>query len=650
MSRIYNLVDDFVGQTGDDFSATVTPCWVIAIFPYFQPLTFSRTSLFNDQSDVSFTSNLDNIDRIKDTIIIVDCPSLSISGTKSSFAGQLQASLIADGKTNYLSKVMPGDLVMAWIVNSESKRQEIIDNINGNTKSNDFNSGLKFLGRVDSMRKKIAQSASGTRQSMYALSAVGFREFDYSVYLDPQLHIEVPSFNIFLARLTEGLSIINDSDKRQAGLGNTEITTDATLPFLLKLFFGQGIPSSFVDPSNSLPKSSGGLSSQASGIDETPYSLAIPKIVGKLLGRATPSKKSQKLSYIDVLEVMIGRQQYGDKRGNDEGALFAPDNIVKQTETIRHCGGNNGTLFGTFLPMPTPFTGKNVWSILNEFLNPALNEMYCALRINVDGNILPTLTVRQIPFSSPTAAKKKTNKVTPFLSLPRWIAAPLLIRGLEYGRSDALHFNMVQIYGQAPATGAALERTVQMMQPGQAPKIDTYDIVRHGIKLYSQTVACSPTDTIGGPKEWMSIAGDWLFGQQFTLTGSCMLQGIVAPICYGDNFEVDGVVFHIEAVSHSCSMDPNGNKDFVTTLSLTNGLRTDADDNEGRNGFHFDDDDNEYSESSTLSSTDGDITKQTGGGTVSDASIYSGMDSDDNKEFDPGITTDILDTKGSSNG
>jgi len=75
---------------------------------------------------------------------------------------------------------------------------------------------------------------------------------------------------------------------------------------------------------------------------------------------------------------------------------------------------------------------------------------------------------------------------------------------------------------------------------------------------------------------WMEIATDFLMGQQFTLSGSCVLKrGTGLPICVGDNFETDGVVYHIESVTHTCGLTGTG-KHFETRLTLTNGIRSDV--------------------------------------------------------------------------
>jgi hypothetical protein len=76
----------------------------------------------------------------------------------------------------------------------------------------------------------------------------------------------------------------------------------------------------------------------------------------------------------------------------------------------------------------------------------------------------------------------------------------------------------------------------------------------------------------------MECIADFMMGSHLTLNGTITLVGVDRPICEGDNLEWDGVVYHIETVSHVCQIDPmSGRRMFSTTLSVTNGMRTDLD-------------------------------------------------------------------------
>jgi hypothetical protein len=232
---------------------------------------------------------------------------------------------------------------------------------------------------------------------------------------------------------------------------------------------------------------------------------------------------------------------------------------------------------GKFLPQIPQFENTNVWSILKQYLNPAMNEMFTCLRTNGDGQVVPTLVVRQLPFSSPLV--KLPFPVTRFLDLPRWRAHPILVRQASVGRSDSLRINWVQCMGLAPEPVGKNNATAQLVR--NPPYRDDLDVARSGLRPYKVTIPCALEDVrvrvdesgATAAKNWNALLADILMGQHLTLTGSVTLAGIQAPICIGDNFEWDGVVFHIEAVTHSCSENTDGKRSFSTTLQLSHGVR-----------------------------------------------------------------------------
>ena len=108
---------------------------------------------------------------------------------------------------------------------------------------------------------------------------------------------------------------------------------------------------------------------------------------------------------------------------------------------------------------------------------------------------------------------------------------------------------------------------------------DDVDLQRSGLRPYIKQVACRIKSQIGlTPKIWMALVADWLIGSQYTLNGTLTSVGIQAPVAEGDNLEFDGVVYHIESVSHRCAVVGSGQKSFVTSFALSNGMLAGAPD------------------------------------------------------------------------
>lgn len=559
MGASYDIIQDFVVDAqAQDLDASVSADWCLAVIRFKNPLTYDRNS------QLSFSTLYEDgvMTRGAPLIIRDDCIQVQVSNTKSSHLTQLSATLIP-GK-NYLSEIMPGDWIFCWMANDSPTIDNVISDVLKLNPANGFRDGLKFMGRVGSVRRSLQQGEGGPRTIRYNLSASGFTEFDATLFFEPHLAENIPAIGQYFAALGTQLDKLIDE-------GGEGISVNKALVLFLDLLLGQGINKNLGLPSND-PE----LQSTA-GLD-APYSYVVPGAVGALIGKTNKSKPDL-LSAADLIEFVYGRQTYGNSsassatslanpsRKADEslwGSRFNPDGA--QDAGSRRFTGNE--MLGTFLPTPPQFTDKSVWSILNQYLNPAVNEMYTCLRVNGNGKVVPTLVARQIPFSTDLAPSDPA--VTKFLDLPRWRVHPLLVRHDDIGRSDAMRVNFVHVYGDDGG---------QTMDPvaGQIvlapPYRDDLDIARSGLRPYMMTVANRPSDNVDGTpaKKWMAILSDILMGQQLTLTGLIEMFGIQVPICPGDNLEWDGAVFHIESVTHSCQIEGR-RKSFVTTCALSHGL------------------------------------------------------------------------------
>jgi hypothetical protein len=272
---------------------------------------------------------------------------------------------------------------------------------------------------------------------------------------------------------------------------------------------------------------------------------------------------------------------------------------------------------GAFLPLMPELSNTPFWNVLEQFLNPACNEMYTALRVNDAGKVVPTLVLRQIPFTTPEFADALEQSsdpfpVTRFHNLPRWKVDPKLLKSVNIGRSNATRVNFVHVYGQN-GYGKNLPITYQITQ--NRPIQDELDIQRSGLRAYMTTIACDFQNQAGKvPTKWMQQVADRLVGSQLSVNGTMTMIGISAPICEGDNLDFDGTLFHIESVVHNCALetDGTGHRTFTTSVTLTNGLRSDVQPNT-----------NEPNVSSNP-----------------DLAIYPGIDLSDNLTYDPGQTTE----------
>jgi hypothetical protein len=604
MANRYPLIDEYSSDSNSTQEIVSNPYWVLAVVRLALPLSFDRSTL----ASVSNKTLEGVASRGAPLIISSDCLGFSVSNQKDNHVKQLTAAL-KTSSANYLTEILPGDWILAWIVNGEEHFENLLSRIqyaSPNDPCNMFDDGLKFVGRVHNVRKTLTVAESGMKSANYTLEAYGFRELDCQFYYDESLaSIDFTSQNIttWMTRIGSNFNDIFKLNQEKSGLLQDNISV--IIPQLLDILVGNGIPQN-INQIGQQPNTG------ASKSKDAPLAYLAPQTVCAYLGISSGQISESKsfFSYADLLVLINGVQSYtNDNSLGNKWDMFIPDkadNLSGFSNAISPQRIATGTpLLGAFLPITTSFCNIPVWEVLNQYLNPTINEMYTCLRVanfpqandpsKTQGRIMPTVVLRQIPFTTnafknqvtprpnpevPTPSSAILNQIphiniTRFMDLPRWVMHETLVKEYNIGRSDVTRHNFVHVYGQdANSIGG---NTVTAQLALNPPIRDDLDIQRSGMRGYMTTVACAFINQLGAaPSIWMALAADRLMGGQFTLNGTLSCQGITAPICEGDNMEWDGVVYHIESVQHTCAIAGDGKKNFHTTFTLVNGLRAGA--------------------------------------------------------------------------
>jgi hypothetical protein len=646
MSRAgyYNLAQDFGASNLDDLYE-MDPYWIIAVIRLGEPLSFNRKKMSSDSTDLSSGALL----RAALPLVITDdCIQLSVSMGKGAETKSLNATL-KQTNINYLVEILPGDWVMAWMVNNRTDYESLVSKISdiasgANTKDmvNGFHDGLKFVGRVDDVYKDVVVDPNiGTKISNYSLKCSGFAELNTYMYYDYALATSDAQGGNFgwMARFGVSTDALFGNDAEE-GIKQNNINN--IVPTLLDLVLGKG-PAPVGDISldgpggniSATPQLADQADPNRSSGNDPPYSYLVPISVGNLLGKKSASKGI--MSYADILELWTGVHSYNVKSGE---LTFTPefDHSVGSSRRVT----KGGELLGTFLPFMPDFANRPLWGVLQQYVNHAINEIYTAMKVNPEGRIVPTVVFRQIPFTTdalklPTdsqdigkgtttsasqefvSADDSSINVTKFLDLPRWYIPSVMVKRVHVGRSNATRTNFVHVYGTA--TNLQNQGTgVQYQMLTNPPVRDDVDIFRSGCHTHVSTVDCWVDDSVGKvPGKWMALIADWMMGSHLTLNGMVDLFGVQAPIAEGDNVVFDGVVYHVMQVDHFANIDTaSGAKHFGTTLQLTNGMR-DQDLNPAFN--------------------ESDLGKGL-------QPIYPGFLPDDNTALDPGLTLEQNPTTG----
>ncbi len=483
MASRYLLLNDFATPMQ---SAVVpgyvsyTSACVVAIWPFVNPVTYSRTG-GPDHGGGSGSNKAADALNINQVIILdAEIETCTVQNSKQNYVGNasiqlLPGALNSQGKPrNFMYETNPGDWMMIWMVNNEEARLNLRQLIATNQPCNAFMSGLKFIGRVSSVRQSMTQNPnSGERSVSTVIQGVCFRELDAFVYYDPLLTKSYPTLTAFYADLG---TTINKFVQKAAAAGG--ISPIPALKFWIDLILGSGLANTALSNfEHALGKGAQQLIAPTGGTtsESAPYGYCVPQIIGTVLGQSS-NNGSGVISYGSILDTVFGVQTYTDitstipeepltvTQPTNWGLAFNPNLKGAVDNRFETTGGN---LLGQFLPEMPQFSNIPLWTHLMSYINPAVNEMYAAIRPDQQGNIQPTLIVRQYPFSSQILANQtlsgtkyqvkndtlvatgapQTYAVTPFLSLPRWVVDPTIVQSHDLGKTDGVRYNWVQIQG-----------------------------------------------------------------------------------------------------------------------------------------------------------------------------------------------------------
>lgn len=556
-------------NSGD--SQQAQPWALILIVHFLQPNTIDLPSLdfalkpVDSKNPSGSALYSDDVAMQHSKILIrSDIMSVSVNTNKRSMIGSATANLVP-GNYEYENVILPGDHAFIWMGNDVGNLQTTVDNIKAGKAANDFASGLKFYGRVESCQKNFANDGKGIKGIRYSVSFKSFSEFNSQIYFNPYLRNANPDPLAFYAQLSKNYTeMFSQSGDQRI------VTPQKAIKFLLNIFLGTG-PEARAKGSNNTQRS-------------PTNAYMIPKAVGDIMGQ-TSSSKGSRLTYVDVLNTLIGVQRYTttDNQFEGEDSVYEGFVPVITNETMtsrqRECVD---ALKGVFPTLPDLFNNNSLISIIESLLNTSLNEMFLTLRTDENGKIMPTLVARQIPFTTERFLKAfPQTDATEFLELPRWVIGKgLRLGNYNIGTSDVLRINFVQFYGTLFNSAISAAQSMAAQSSDQSFKEDRLDILRNGGRnaiVTSNVLIDSQASSLVNEKvaEYASLVTDWFVNGQLKLTGSITLPGVAEPICIGDNLEFDGKVFQMEDLTHEYSVD-GIYKSFNTQISLVNGVNSDG--------------------------------------------------------------------------
>ncbi len=236
---------------------------------------------------------------------------------------------------------------------------------------------------------------------------------------------------------------------------------------------------------------------------------------------------------------------------------------------------------------------NTLWGMINEYMNPTLNEAYCDLHVCAvglgDAVVQPVFVMRQIPFSTPEyeqiipaaaiqgppSAPSTPHPVTLLTDLPKTIIPAHKIIHYdvgfsEYDRVNFTELNAFDINVQQKSFGS--------IQTSNKPTWEDGAIKRFGLRpkvVYGADYGFSATDNINTANQWKTLIRDWFFNNHKYVNGTVECIGLDEHIAVGENFvlEKENLLAHIESYTHTFTVDHDtGSKIFRTSIEFTKGL------------------------------------------------------------------------------
>lgn len=513
-----------------------SPSWV---------LTFIRW-----ENRDTFRNKIVDSHATRDLLVVEsDCIQLSITNNKGSLTPQLSAVLVMTD-INYETSIAPGDFVIANILNWEKDARHVANKARSHSAINGQHDGFKGIFKVQGIRRRLlTDPATGAVTVLITLTAYAFTEFNNTIYFNQYL-IDNSNDQANLLLFATFLS----NDWQTLVNKNGLVSSQNLIALLIQSLIGSGIQDDGT--------------AQKMGQAKSPnVHFFMPQAVGNLLGIS--GVKAAK----DIYNYVFGIQKYASGASMTLAAGMNPTGLTQKYDrfyfTPAYCGGQS-------LIKPEFWNQVKTWSIINQFTNSPLNEIYTSFRIDPNGKVLPTVVFRQIPFTNEDF--HTTLPVTKFMNLPRWRISSALILEKDLGRDEAARINFVQYFGRSTIGADGAAQAAEIAKGNFS--YDVEDVQRSGLRPYivsTQFDELTPDNNGYQSPNWAKIVGDAVIGGHLKMNGTITSAGIVDPIAVGDNLEDDGIVYHIEQVIHTASVTPDGKRSFRTSVSLSNGISLDSD-------------------------------------------------------------------------
>lgn len=541
------------GEGEDKSIHQVNPAWVLT-FVRWEHRDTLRTGKKQIKDGATKVKTIDYSTVRNPLVVENDCIQVSVSSNKGVLTPNMTATLVMTD-VNYETALAPGDFVFVNMLNWEQDARRVGDQARQNKPINGAKDGFKGIFKIQGIRKILTTDPNtGTKILLFRITGFAFTEFNNTIYFNPYMLSNAETNNLLL------FSSYIGTDWQLLAKSEAFTNVQDLLKALIESFIGTGI-------------SDAGRSDSTGAIKSPNTHFFMPKMVGNLLG--VNSAKAAK----DIYNYLFGIQQYSAGSSQSLASGLNPSGLTVVNSRFYY---TNTKCQGDTVHKPEYWNQVKTWSILNQFTNAPLNELYTCFRLSPNGRVMPTVVFRQIPFTT-DAFNAAGASVTRFMNIPRWKINPALIMNMDIGRDESARVNFVQYFAKCSINLNGWDISSEVANRNYLYDID--DVQRSGLRPYIVTTQFDDPPNNSNVQGnlfrspfWAKIVGDALIGGHLKMNGTMECAGLVDPIAVGDNLEFDGVVYHIEEVSHSANISPaEGKRVFRTTIRVSQGVSKDSD-------------------------------------------------------------------------
>ena len=557
-SKAYTYYVNPTGSgTGENNQVHVTsPSWVLTFIRW----KYRDTYRIDDSINNSPNQNPSALSTLKATleplVVINDCISVSTTCNKGTFTPNMEATLVQTD-VNYLTAIAPGDFVLVNMVNWQSKADDIYKSAKSASPGpiNGFNDGFKGIFKVQSVRRTTTVNpATGTSTVIFKITGFAFTEFNNMLYFDPSVVLQNPGSPVFASQISTKWQQLVSANKNQS--------IQDLIKVLISSFIGTGSP-----------RNAGGTITGAQ-FQSPNDSFFMPGVIGSLLAIPEVTVAA------DIYDYWFGLQSYTNTAPSVTPQIGLNPAMSTDADGFFY---TTTPVAGRAILAPEYWNQVKAWDILNQYINAPLNEFFTCFRTDpTDGTTMPTIVLRQIPFTNEDFFVNNkipvgSFPVTMFMNLPRWKIHPTMVMSQDIGRDEILRINYVQVFARL-LQGSQSGSDFTMESANHNYQYDLNDIQRSGLRPKVSASMFDLYDTAASQRgfsspNWARIHADAMIGGHLKMNGTFVCAGIMDPIAIGDNLEFEGIVYHIEQVTHNCSINPTtGIKSFRTTIMVSQGI------------------------------------------------------------------------------